>query len=95
MSALLEFVARRRLEANSAQLAGLLVGNSIRLTAQPTAICRLEAFQEIYLTGLQAHPRQHGHPTSLLAAPLRGLALKISFWASTRLAAEFPKLPWE
>jgi hypothetical protein len=95
MLTLLQFVARRRLEANGAQLAGLFVGNSIRPTAQPTTARRLEAFQEVYLTGLQERPRQHGHLTPLLAVPLRVLALEISFWASTRLDAEFPKLPWE
>jgi hypothetical protein len=75
MLALLEFIARRRLEANGAQLAGLFVANSIRPTARPTAACRLEAFQEAFLPGLQERPRQHAHLTPLLAVPLRVLAL--------------------
>jgi hypothetical protein len=58
MLTLLEFVVRRRSQANGAQLAGLFVGDSIRLTLQPTATHRLEAFQEVSLTGLQERPRQ-------------------------------------
>ncbi len=47
---LLEFVGRRQLAADGAQLAGLYAGNPKRDTARPTAERLLEAFQEVTLT---------------------------------------------
>ena len=50
---LLEFVGRRQLAAEGAQLAGLYAGNPKRETARPTAERLLEAFQDITLTVIE------------------------------------------
>jgi transposase len=72
---LLEFVVRRRLIAEKAELAGLYAGNPKRVTARPTAERLLEAFREITLTIFQEADQTRRHLTPLPELQERILAL--------------------
>jgi len=63
---LLEFVGRRQLAAEGAQLAGLYAGNPKRATARPTAEHLLEAFRDITLTIMAGPHHTYRHVTALL-----------------------------
>ncbi len=62
---LLEFVARRRLAEENAELAGLYAGNPKRATARPTAELLLEAFKEVTLTVIREPQQTRRHLTPL------------------------------
>jgi transposase len=91
---LLEFVGRRQLATEGAQLAGLYAGNAKRDTARPTAERLLEAFREITLTIIEGAQQMYRHLTAL--SPLQQRILEILGFSSelyTRLdtvAAEPP-----
>jgi transposase len=72
---LLEFVSRRRLATEGAQLAGLYAGNAKRDTARPTAEHLLEAFREITLTIIEGSPQTYRHLTVLSPLQQRILAI--------------------
>lgn len=72
---LMEFVVRRRLAAEGAELAGLYAGNPKRTTARPTAERLLEAFQEITLTVIQEGDQTRRHLTPLSTLQERILRL--------------------
>lgn len=65
---LVEFVVRRKLGVEGAELGGLYAGNPKRKTARPTAERLLEAFQELTLTiiGKGDHTQRHLTPLSEL-----------------------------
>lgn len=91
---LLEFVARRRLAAEHAELAGLYAGNPKRATTRPTAERLLEAFQEITLTVIQELHQTRRHLTPLSKLQLRILALlDFSPDIYTRLCTDSSKPP--
>ena len=91
---LLEFVVRRQLEREGAELAGLYAGNPKRTTARPTAERLLEAFKEITLTVIQESQRTIRHLTPLSAVQGRILALlDFSTDVYTRLAVHSLKPP--
>jgi transposase len=62
---LLEFVVRRSLAQEQAQLAGLYPGNPKRITARPTAEALLAAFKEINLTVVTIEEQVHRHLSPL------------------------------
>jgi len=72
---LLEFEVRRRLEAETTNLAGLYAGNPKRATARPTAERLLEAFQGITLTIIEESDRTRYHLTPLSRLQQRILSL--------------------
>ena len=91
---LLEFVGRRQLAAEGAQLAGLYAGNPKRETARPTAERFLEAFQEITLTVVKGPQQTYRHMTPL--SPLQQRILEILGFSSevyTRLCTVFSEPP--
>ena len=77
---LLEFVGRRQLAAEGAQLAGLYAGNPKRETARPMAERFLEAFQEITLTVVQGPQQTYRHMTPM--SPLQQRILEILSFSS-------------
>lgn len=91
---LLEFVVRRRLAAEGAQLAGLYAGNPKRATVRPTAERLLEAFRDITLTIIQEphQTRRHLTPLSKLQRHILML-LGFSLDIYTRLCTDFLKPP--
>lgn len=78
---LLEFVGRRQLATDGAQLAGLYAGNPKRETARPTAERLLEAFQEVTLTVIAGPHQTYRHLTTL--SPLQQCILEILGFSST------------
>ena len=72
---LLEFVGRRQLATEGAQLAGLYAGNTKRDTARPTAERLLEAFREITLTIVEGGQQTYRHLPAL--SPLQQRILEI------------------
>lgn len=86
---LLEFVVRRRLAEEQAELAGLYAGNPKRATARPTAERLLEAFKEITLTVIREPQQTRRHLTPLSPLQQRILGL-LGFQAAiyTRLCSE-------
>jgi len=83
---LVEFVGRRQLAAEGAQLAGLYAGNPRRETARPTAERLLEAFRDITLTIMEGPQQTARHLTAL--SPLQERILEILGFSpalSTRL----------
>lgn len=62
---LLEFLVRRRLAQEKAELAGLYAGQPQRATARPTAERILETFEHITLTVIGEPPHTVHHVTSL------------------------------
>jgi len=72
---LLEFLVRRRLTEEEAELAGLYAGNPTRSTARPTAERLLEAFEHITLTVIRDPPRTLHHITPLSSLQQRILDL--------------------
>src|SRR2546428_294004 len=66
---LLEFVGRRQLATEGAQLAGLYAGNPRRETARPTAERLLEALRDITLTIMAGPQRAHRNVTPLQPPP--------------------------
>jgi len=88
----LEFLVRRRLAQEGAELAGLYAGNSTRSTARPTAERILEAFEHITLTVMDEPPRTLHHITSLSSLQQRILELlDFSPGIYTQLSAESSK----
>ena len=77
---LLEFVGRRQLATEGAQLAGLYAGNTKRDTARPTAERLLEAFREITLTIVEGAQQTYRHLTAL--SPLQQRMLEILGFSS-------------
>jgi transposase len=77
---LLEFVGRRRLAAEGAQLAGLYAGNPRRDTARPTAERLLEAFRDITLTIMEGPQQTARYVTAL--SPLQQRILEILGFSS-------------
>ena len=77
---LLEFVGRRQLATEGAQLAGLYAGNTKRDTARPTAERLLEAFREITLTIVEGAQQTYRHLTAL--SPLQPRILEILGFSS-------------
>ena len=77
---LLEFVGRRQLAAEGAQLAGLYMGNPKRETARPTAERLLEAFRDITLTIMAGPQQTAGHLTAL--SPLQQRILELLGFSS-------------
>jgi transposase len=77
---LLEFVGRRQLAAEGAQLAGLYAGNPKRETARPTAERLLEAFQEVTLTVMAGPQQTYRHLATL--SPLQQRILEILGFSS-------------
>jgi hypothetical protein len=77
---LLEFVGRRQLATEGAQLAGLYAGNTKRDTARPTAERLLEAFREITLTIVEGAQQTYRHLTAL--RPLQQRILEILGFSS-------------
>ncbi len=77
---LLEFVGRRQLAAEGAQLAGLYAGNPKRETDRPTAERLLEAFQDITLTIIKGRHQTDRHVTAL--RPLQQRILEILGFSS-------------
>jgi transposase len=91
---LLEFVGRRQLATEGAQLAGLYAGNTKRATARPTAERLLEAFREITLTIVEGAQQTYRHLTAL--SPLQQRILEILGFSSavyTRLCTVFAEPP--
>jgi transposase len=89
---LLEFLVRRALAQEDAELAGLYAGNPKRATARPTAERILEAFEHITLTVIREPPRTLRHITPLSALQRRILdLLDFSPDIYTRLHAESSK----
>ena len=77
---LLEFVGRRQLATEGAQLAGLYAGNTKRDTARPTAERLLEAFRESTLTIVEGAQQTYRHLTAL--SPLQQRILEILGFSS-------------
>ena len=77
---LLEFVGRRQLAAEGAQLAGLYAGNPKRETDRPTAERLLEAFQDITRTIIKGLHQTDRHVTAL--RPLQQRILEILGFSS-------------
>jgi transposase len=77
---LLEFVGRRHLATEGAQLAGLYAGNSKRKTDRPTAERLLEAFQDITFTLIQGSQQTARHVTAL--SPLQQRILEVLDFSS-------------
>lgn len=77
---LLEFVGRRHLAAEGAQLAGLYAGHSKRKTDRPTAERLLEAFQDITFTLIQGSQQTARHVTAL--SPLQQRILEVLDFSS-------------
>ena len=77
---LLEFVGRRQLAAEGAQLAGLYAGNPQRATDRPTAERLLEAFQAITLTIIKGPQQTDRHVTAL--SPLQRRILEVVGFSS-------------
>jgi transposase len=77
---LLEFVGRRQLATEGAQLAGLYAGNAQRDTARPTAERLLEALREITLTIMEGAQQTYRHLTAL--SPLQERSLEILGFSS-------------
>ena len=77
---LLEFVGRRQLATEGAQLAGLYAGNPRRETARPTAERLLEALRDITLTIMEGRQRTDRHVTAL--SPLQQRILEILGFSS-------------
>jgi len=77
---LLEFVVRRRLTAEGAQLHGLYAGNAQRETARPTAERLLEAFSEMTLTIIKEPQQTFGHLSAL--SPLQQRVLDLLGFSS-------------
>ena len=75
MLSLLEFVVRRRLVAEGAELFGLYAGNPKRKTGRPTTERLLEAFQEITLTIIGQGNYTQPHITPLSELQQRILSL--------------------
>jgi transposase len=89
----LEFLVRRRLAQESAELAGLYAGNPTRSTARPTAERILETFEHITLTVIREPPRTLHHITPLSSLQQRILELlDFSSDIYTQLSAESSKL---
>jgi transposase len=91
---LLEFVGRRQLAAEGAQLAGLYAGNPKRATAQPTAERLLEACSDITLTVIEGEQQRIRHVTPL--SPLQQRILEIVGFSSdlyTRLCTDSSEPP--
>jgi transposase len=90
---LLEFLVRRRLAHEGAELAGLYAGNPTRSTPRPTAERILEAFEHITLTVIREPPRVIRHLTPLTALQRRILELlDFSPDIYTQLSTESAKL---
>jgi len=88
----LEFLVRRRLAQEGAELAGLYAGNPTRSTARPTAERILEAFEHITLTVMDEPPRTLHHITPLSSLQQRILELlDFSPGIYTQLSAESSK----
>jgi transposase len=77
---LLEFVGRRQLATEGAQLAGLYAGNPRRATDRPTAERLLEAFQDITLTIRKGPQQTDRHVTAL--NPLQQRILEVLGFSS-------------
>jgi transposase len=89
----LEFLVRRRLAQEGAELAGLYAGNPTRSTARPTAERILEAFEHITLTVIRDPPRTLHHITPLSSLQQRILELlDFSPDIYTQLSAESSEL---
>jgi transposase len=89
----LEFLVRRRLAQEGAELAGLYAGNPTRSTARPTAERILEAFEHVTLTVIREPPRTLYHVTPL--SSLQQQILKLLDFSPdiyTQLSAESSKL---
>lgn len=87
---LMEFLVRRRLAQENAELAGLYAGNPTRSTARPTAERILEAFEYITLTVIRDPPRTLRHITPLSPLQQRILSLlDLSPDIYTKLCTEF------
>lgn len=85
---LLEFVGRRQLAVEKAEIAGLYAGNAKRETARPTAERLLEAFQDLTLTVIKIAEQTIYHVTPLNSVQLRVLKiLGFSAEVYTRLEA--------
>ena len=69
---LLEFSARRRLQAEGEKLAGIYPGNPTRATVRPTAEMMLRAFEGLTLTRVA-----QGKEISLLLTPLSAVQQRI------------------
>lgn len=90
---LLEFLVRRRLAHEGAELAGVYAGNPKRSTPRPTAERILEAFEHITLTVIREPPRVIRHLTPLTSLQRRILELlDFSPDIYTRLSTESAKL---
>ena len=88
----LEFLVRRHLAQEGAELAGLYAGNPTRSTARPTAERILEAFEHITLTVIDEPPRTLHHITPLSSLQQRILELlDFSPGIYTQLSAESSK----
>jgi transposase len=93
---LLEFLVRRCLAQQGAELAGLYAGNPKRATARPTAERILEAFEHITLTVIREPPRTLHHITPLSSLQRRILdLLDFSPDIYTRLSIESSKPVYE
>jgi transposase len=77
---LLEFVGRRQLATEGAQLAGLYAGNPKRETDRPTAERLLEAFHDITLTIIKGSQQTARHVTTL--SPLQQRILEVLDFSS-------------
>lgn len=89
---LLEFLVRRGLAQEGAELAGLYAGNPTRTTARPTAERILEAFEHVTLSVIREPPRTLRHITPLSALQKRILdLLDFSPEIYTGLSIEFVK----
>ena len=91
---LLEFVGRRQLATEGANLAGLYAGNPQRATDRPTAERLLEAFQDITLTIIKEPQQTERHMTAL--SPLQQRILGVLGFSSalyTRLCTISSKPP--
>lgn len=84
---LLEFVGRRQLALEQANLAGLYAGNPKRETARPTAERLLETFQEITLTIVELPQQTICHMTPLSPVHLRILEI-LGFSAEVYMSLE-------
>ena len=77
---LLEFVGRRQLATEGAQLAGVYAGNLQRATDRPTAERLLEAFQDLTLTAVKGPQQTVRYVTAL--SPLQQRILEILGFSS-------------
>jgi transposase len=90
----LEYVVRRQLAQEGAELAGLYAGNPTRSTPRPTAERMLEAFEYITLTVIRDPSRTVHHITPLSSLQLRILELlDFSSDIYTQLSAKSSKPP--